>query len=164
MAQSSNKVTLYSSYFSDNVSFLDDDAMQIEYDNLCEISFKIINKNKIIKTKRILLENEIFELNVKIKRLEINKTIDIGCESCQELRLENDKLKESQAKFVKFKQSTNSLKEILNAQRLPSSKGGLGSNKNEASTSGAKQVKFIKSTNALARDGSYDKEDGSFNQ
>ncbi|GJX94272.1 zf-CCHC domain-containing protein [Tanacetum coccineum] len=70
MAQSSNEVTLNSSYYSDNTSSLDNDSMQIEYDNLCEISLKIINKNKILKTKRDLLENEILELNEKIKKLE----------------------------------------------------------------------------------------------
>ncbi|GJY86500.1 hypothetical protein Tco_0500526 [Tanacetum coccineum] len=100
MVQSLIKVTLDSSYFSDNASSLDDDAMQNEYNNLCEISLKIINKNKILKTKRELLENEILELKEKIKRLERNKAIDIECESCQELHLENDKLKESQAKLV----------------------------------------------------------------
>ncbi|GKA93470.1 zf-CCHC domain-containing protein [Tanacetum coccineum] len=46
MAQSSNEVTLNSSCYSDNASSLDNDNMQIEYDSLCEISLKIINKNK----------------------------------------------------------------------------------------------------------------------
>ncbi|GJV17498.1 hypothetical protein Tco_1362821 [Tanacetum coccineum] len=48
------------------------------------------------------------------------------------LRLENDKLKESQdklvndaSKFMKFEQSSNSLKEMLNAQRLPNSKATM---------------------------------------
>ncbi|GJT51260.1 ribonuclease H-like domain-containing protein [Tanacetum coccineum] len=40
MAQSSNEVDLDSSYYSDNASFLYDDAMQIEYDNLCDVSLK----------------------------------------------------------------------------------------------------------------------------
>ncbi|GJR16108.1 putative ribonuclease H-like domain-containing protein [Tanacetum coccineum] len=69
MAQSSNEVTLNSSHYSDNASSLDNDSMQIEYDSLCEISLKIINKNKILKTKRDLLEKEILELNEKIKKL-----------------------------------------------------------------------------------------------
>ncbi|GKC11493.1 hypothetical protein Tco_1008275 [Tanacetum coccineum] len=47
MAQLSNEVTLNSSYYSDNASSLDNDTMQIEYDSLCEISLKIINKNNI---------------------------------------------------------------------------------------------------------------------
>ncbi|GKB71461.1 zf-CCHC domain-containing protein, partial [Tanacetum coccineum] len=45
MAQSSNEVTLDSSYYSDNASSLYDDAVQIEYDNLYEISLKNTNKN-----------------------------------------------------------------------------------------------------------------------
>ncbi|GKD96500.1 hypothetical protein Tco_1380397, partial [Tanacetum coccineum] len=105
MAQSSNEVTLDSSYFSDNASSFDDDSMQIEYDNLCEINLKINNKNKILKTKRELLENEILELNEKIKKLVRNKEVDIGCESYQQLPLENAKLKETQVKFVKFDKS-----------------------------------------------------------
>ncbi|GJU09123.1 retrovirus-related pol polyprotein from transposon TNT 1-94 [Tanacetum coccineum] len=76
MAQSSNEVTLNSSYYSDNASSLDNDNMQIEYDSLCEISLKIINKNKILKTKRDLLEKEILELNEKIKKLERSKEIE----------------------------------------------------------------------------------------
>ncbi|GJS18776.1 zf-CCHC domain-containing protein [Tanacetum coccineum] len=79
MAQSSNEVTLNSSCYSDNASSLDNDNMQIEYDSLCEISLKIINKNKILKTKRDLLEKEILELNEKIKKLERSKEIEIAC-------------------------------------------------------------------------------------
>ncbi|GJX96483.1 hypothetical protein Tco_0352281 [Tanacetum coccineum] len=110
MAQSLNEVTLDSSHCSDNASSLD---------NLCEISLKIINKNKILKTKK-----EILELNEKIKKLDRNKEIDIMCESCQELKLENDKLKETQVKFVKFDKSANSLREMLNIQKSPCCKIG----------------------------------------
>ncbi|GJT20528.1 zf-CCHC domain-containing protein [Tanacetum coccineum] len=77
MDQSSNEVTLNSSYYSDNTSSFDSDTMQIEYDSLCEISLNIINKNKILKTKSDLLEKEILELNEKIKKLERSKEIDI---------------------------------------------------------------------------------------
>ncbi|GJT71979.1 zf-CCHC domain-containing protein [Tanacetum coccineum] len=126
MAQSSNEVTLNSSYYSDNASSLDNDSMQIEYDSLCEISLKIINKNKILKTKRDLLEKEILELNEKIKKLERSKEIEIACKSCEELKSENAKLKETQVKFVKFDKSANSLREMLNNQKSPSCKIGLG--------------------------------------
>ncbi|GJV90373.1 zf-CCHC domain-containing protein [Tanacetum coccineum] len=126
MAQSSNEVTLNSSYYSDNASSLDNDSMQIEYDSLCEISLKIINKNKILKTKRDLLEKEILELNKKIKKLERSKEIKITCKSIEEIKLENAKLKESQVKFVKFDKSANSLREMLNNQNSPSFKIGLG--------------------------------------
>ncbi|GJT29235.1 hypothetical protein Tco_0909510 [Tanacetum coccineum] len=63
----------------DDASSLDNDSMQIEYDSLCEISLKIINKNKILKTKRDLLEKEILELNEKFKKLERSKEIEIAC-------------------------------------------------------------------------------------
>ncbi|GJU68887.1 hypothetical protein Tco_1255146 [Tanacetum coccineum] len=138
MAQSSNEVTLNSSCYSDNASSLDNDNMQIEYDSLCEISLKIINKNKILKTKRDLLEKEILELNEKIKKLERNKEIEMACKSCDELKLENAKLKETQVKFVKFDKSANSLTEMLNNQKSPSCKIGLGFDSDKASTSGTK--------------------------
>ncbi|GJW35702.1 zf-CCHC domain-containing protein [Tanacetum coccineum] len=117
MAQLSNKVTRNSSHYSDNASSLDNDSMQLEYDNLCEISLKIINNNKALKTKTDLLEKEILEINKKNKKLEKSKEIDITCKLCQELKLENARLKETQVKFVKFDKSANSLKEMLNNQK-----------------------------------------------
>ncbi|GJZ95050.1 zf-CCHC domain-containing protein [Tanacetum coccineum] len=154
MAQSSNEVTLKSSYYSDNASSLDNDSMQIEYDSLCEISLKIINKNKILKTKRDLLEKEILELNEKIKKLERSKEIEIACKSCEELKLENAKLKETQVKFVKFDKSANSLREMLNNQKSSSCKIGLGFDSGKASTSGTKTMSFVGSSAEKAMDGS----------
>ncbi|GJV86215.1 retrovirus-related pol polyprotein from transposon TNT 1-94 [Tanacetum coccineum] len=111
MAQSSNEVTLNSFCYSDNASSLDNDNMQIEYDSLCEISLKIINNNKILKTKRDLLDKEILELYKKIKKLERSKEIEIACKSCDELKLENAKLKETQvALFDSDKASTSGTK------------------------------------------------------
>ncbi|GKB48950.1 zf-CCHC domain-containing protein [Tanacetum coccineum] len=161
MAQSSNEVTLNSSYYSDNASSLDNDSMQLEYDNLCEISLKIINKNKVLKTKRDLLEKEILELNEKIKKLERNKEIDITCKSCQELKLENARLKETQVKFVKFDKSANSLREMLNNQKSSSCKIGLGFDSSKASTSGTKPINFVGSSAEIAPDGSTIKAHGS---
>ncbi|GKE73478.1 hypothetical protein Tco_1535519 [Tanacetum coccineum] len=161
MAQSSNEVTLNSSYYSDNTSSLDNDTMQIEYDSLCEISLKIINKNKTLKTKRDLLEKEVLELNEKIKKLERSKEIDIACKSCQELKLENAKLKETQVKFVKFDKSANSLREMLNNQKSSSCKIGLGFDSSKASTSGTKLMSFVGSSAEKATDGSTIKVHGS---
>ncbi|GKC01967.1 hypothetical protein Tco_0993577 [Tanacetum coccineum] len=151
MAQSSNEVTLNSSCYSDNASSLDNDNMQIEYDSLCEISLKIINKNKILKTKRDLLEKEILELNEKIKKLERSKEIEIACKSCDELKLENAKLKETQ---VKFDKSANSLREMLNNQKSPSCKIGLGFDSDKASTNRTKTMSFVGSSAEKATDGS----------
>ncbi|GJZ31037.1 hypothetical protein Tco_0576084 [Tanacetum coccineum] len=161
MAQSSNDVTLNSSYYSDNASSLDNDSMQIDYDSLCEISLKIINKNKILKDKRDLLEKEILELNEKIKKLERSKEIEIACKSCEELKLENAKLKETHVKFVKFDKSANSLREMLNYQKSPSCKIGLGFDSSKASTSGTKTMSFVGSSAEKAMDGSTIKVHGS---
>ncbi|GKE51732.1 hypothetical protein Tco_1486888, partial [Tanacetum coccineum] len=161
MAQSSNEVTLNSSYYSDNASALDNDSMKIEYDNLCEISLKIIDKNKILKTKRDLLEKEILELNEKIKKLERNKEIDIMCKSYEELKLENARLKETQVKFVKFDKRANSLREMLNNQKSSSCKIGLGFDSSKSSTSGTKPINFVGSSAEIAPDGSTIKTHGS---
>ncbi|GKE98907.1 hypothetical protein Tco_0022258, partial [Tanacetum coccineum] len=151
MDQSSNKVTLNSSYYSDNASSLDNDSMQIDYDSLCEISLKIINKNKILKDKRDLLEKEMLELNEKIKKLEKSKEIEIACKSCEELKSENAKLKET---HVKFDRSANSLREMLNNQKSPSCKIGLGFDSSKASTSRTKNMSFVESSAEKATDGS----------
>ncbi|GJW22743.1 zf-CCHC domain-containing protein [Tanacetum coccineum] len=158
MAQSSNEVTLNSSYYSDNASSLDNDSMQIEYDSLREISLKIINKNKILKTKRDLLEKEILELNEKIKKLEISKEIEITCKSYEELKLKNAKLKETQ---VKFDKSANSLREMLDKQKSPSCKIGIGVDCSKASTNETKNISFAGSSAEKATDGSTIKVHGS---
>ncbi|GJV24831.1 zf-CCHC domain-containing protein [Tanacetum coccineum] len=161
MAQSPNEVTLNSSHYSDSASSLDNDSMQIEYNSLCEISLKIINKNKILKTKRNLLEKEILELNEKIKKLERNKEIKITCKSCDEIKLENAKLKKTQVKFVKFDKSANSLREMLNNQKSPNCKIGLGFDSDKASTSGTKTISFVGSSAEKGTDGSTIKVHGS---
>ncbi|GJZ49111.1 hypothetical protein Tco_0603301 [Tanacetum coccineum] len=161
MAQSSNGVTLNSSYYSDNASSLDNDTMQIEYNSLCEISLKIINKNKTFKTKRDLLEKEVLELNEKIKKLRRSKEIDIVCKSCQALKLGNAKLKETQVRFVKFDKIANLLREMFNNQKSPSCKLGLGFDSNKASTNKAKTMSFVGSSAEKATDESTIKAHGS---
>ncbi|GJZ68445.1 zf-CCHC domain-containing protein [Tanacetum coccineum] len=161
LAQSSNEVTLNSSCYSDHASSFDNDTMQVEYDSLCEISLKIINKNKTLKTKRDLLEKEVLELSEIIKKLKRSKEIDIACKSCQEIKLENAKLKETQVKFVKFDKSANSLKEMLDNQKSSSCKISLGFNRNKASTSRTKPICFIGSSAEKATDGSTIKVHGS---
>ncbi|GKB15290.1 zf-CCHC domain-containing protein [Tanacetum coccineum] len=161
MAQSSNEVTLNSSYYSDNATSLDNDNMQIEYDSLCEISLKIINKNKILKTKRDILEKKFLELNEKIKKLERSKDFEMACKSCDELKLENTKLKETQVKFVKFDKSANSLREMLNNEKSSSCKIGLGFDSDKASTRGTKTMSFVGSSAEKVTDGSTIKGHGS---
>nr|GEW59641.1 UBN2 domain-containing protein [Tanacetum cinerariifolium] len=161
IAQSSNEVTLNSSHYSDNASSLDNDSMQIEYDRLCEISLIILNKNKLLKTKSDILEKEILKLNEKIKKLNRSKEIKIACKSCDELKLENAKLKETQVKIVKFDKSANSLREMLNNQKSPICKIGLGFDSDKASTSRTKTMSFVGSSAKKGTNGSTIKVHGS---
>ncbi|GJS93959.1 UBN2 domain-containing protein [Tanacetum coccineum] len=101
------------------------------------------------------------EFNEKIKKLERNKEVDISSESCQQLRLENSKLKETQVKFVKFDKIASSLREMLNVQKSSSCKIGLEFDKSKVSTRGKKPISFVGSTTDLAGDGSTLKTDGS---
>lgn len=80
----------------------------------------------------------------KLSRLEIGKEIDVECKSCQNLKIENEELKEEASKLNKFEKSTHFLKQMINAQKFFDNKTGLGYNLSEASTSGSKQVKFVK--------------------
>nr|GEZ83385.1 UBN2 domain-containing protein [Tanacetum cinerariifolium] len=110
---------------------------------------------------RDLLEKEILDLNEKIKKLERSKEIEIACKSCDELRLKNAKLKETQVKIVKFDKTANSLREMLNNQKSPSCKIGLGFDSNIASTSGTKTTSFVGSPAETRTDGSTIKVHGS---
>ncbi|GJR71424.1 hypothetical protein Tco_0083789 [Tanacetum coccineum] len=108
-----------------------------------------------------LIENEVLELNEKIKKLERSKEIDIACRLCQELKSENARLKETQAKFVKFDKSANLLREMLDNQKSSSCKVGLGFDSNKASTSRTKPITFVGSSVKKAMDGSTIKVHGS---
>ena len=95
-------------------------TLQNEYNKLCELSLKIINKNKFLKTKKEFLESEVYELKEKAKRLEKSKGIDTSCKSCEELKLEVEKLKITQndlikqiTNFKKFDKSISCADEIM---------------------------------------------------
>nr|GEV26881.1 alpha/beta hydrolases superfamily protein [Tanacetum cinerariifolium] len=92
---------------------------------------------------------------------ERSKEIKIACKSGDELKLDNAKLKETQVKFVKFDKSANSLREMLNNQKSPSCKIGLGFDSDKASTSGTKTMSFVGSSAAKVTDGSIIKGHGS---
>ncbi|GJW36280.1 hypothetical protein Tco_0059200 [Tanacetum coccineum] len=79
---------------------------------------------------------------------------EIACKSCEELKLENVKLKETQVKFDKFDKSANSLREMLNNQKLSNCKVGLGFDCGKASTSRTKTMSFVGSSAEKAMDGS----------
>ncbi|GJR15241.1 retrovirus-related pol polyprotein from transposon TNT 1-94 [Tanacetum coccineum] len=144
VAHASSEVCSESSYFSDENSSIDDLALDNEYDKLCKMSLKIITKNKRLKNTRNSLEKEIRELKDKLSTLEKNKGVDLECTICQSLKIENEKLKEESTRLNKFEKSTHCLNEMLSSQKPSSDKLGLGFNSFEASSSGTKEIKFVK--------------------
>lgn len=152
MAHDSNEV-----HSNSSCSSIDDDALQKEYNKLCELSLKIINKNKFLKAKKEFLENEIYELKEKAKRLEKSKNIDTMCKSCQEFKLEIEKLKITQndlikqtTKFKRFDKSISCADEIMKLQKSPFDKTGLGFIKSGTSKSQTKQDEKAQETDKTA--------------
>ncbi|GKD39587.1 zf-CCHC domain-containing protein [Tanacetum coccineum] len=145
VAQTSSEVCSESSYFSDENSSTDDFILDSEYGKLCKTSLKIITKNKQLKAVRNSLENEISELKEKLSKLEENKGVDLECTKCQILKVDNEKLKEIAFKLTQFEKITHSLNEMLSNQKPSCDKLGLRFNSFEASTSGTKEINFLKS-------------------
>ncbi|GJX39144.1 zf-CCHC domain-containing protein, partial [Tanacetum coccineum] len=153
VAHASSEVCSESSYFSDENSSIDDIALDNEYDKLCKMSLKIITKNKKLKATRNSLENELRELKDKFSTLEKNKVVDLDCAKCYVLKIENEKLKDESTRLNKFEKSTHCLNEILSNQKPSRDKLGLGFNSFEASSSGTKEIKFMKAQKKAYSDG-----------
>ncbi|GJU07090.1 retrovirus-related pol polyprotein from transposon TNT 1-94, partial [Tanacetum coccineum] len=137
----------------DENSSIDDLALDNEYDKLCKMSLKIITKNKRLKATRNSLEKEIRELKDKLSTLEKNKGVNLECTICQSLKIQNGKLKEEALKLTKFEKSTHCLNKMLSNQKPSSDKLGLGFNSFEASSSGTKEIKFVKAQKKASSDG-----------
>ncbi|GJR86133.1 retrovirus-related pol polyprotein from transposon TNT 1-94 [Tanacetum coccineum] len=153
VAHASSEVCSESSYFSDENSSIDDIALDNEYDKLCKMSLKIITKNKRLKAIRNSLENELRELKDKLSTLEKNKGVDLECAMCHVLKIENEKLKDESTRLNKFEKSTHCLNEMLSNQKPSGDKLGLGFNSFEASSSGTKEIKFVKAQKKASSDG-----------
>ncbi|GJT36213.1 retrovirus-related pol polyprotein from transposon TNT 1-94 [Tanacetum coccineum] len=108
------------------------------------MSLKIIIKNKRLKATRNSLENELRKLKDKLSILEKNKGANLDCAKCHALKIKNEKLKEESTRLNKFEKSTHYLNEMLSNQKPSGDKLGLGSNSFEASSSGTKEIKFVK--------------------
>ncbi|GJX76761.1 hypothetical protein Tco_0323572 [Tanacetum coccineum] len=153
IAQASSEVCSESSYFSNENSSIDDLVLDNEYDKLCKMSLKIITKNKRLKAARTSLEKEISILKEKVSTLEKNKGVDLECVKCHMLIIENEKLKEEALKLTKFEKSTHCLNEMLNNKKPSGEKLGLRFNSFEASSSGTKEIKFVKAQKKASFDG-----------
>ncbi|GJT88184.1 zf-CCHC domain-containing protein [Tanacetum coccineum] len=68
-----NEVLSDTPYYSS--SSLDNESRQNEYDKLCKVSLRIINKNKHLKAKNELLKRNANELKIKLELLEKNKEV-----------------------------------------------------------------------------------------
>nr|GEV64154.1 zf-CCHC domain-containing protein/UBN2 domain-containing protein [Tanacetum cinerariifolium] len=153
VAHASSEVCSKSSYFSDENSSIDDLALDNEYDKLCKMSLKIITKNKRLKANRNSLENELIELKDKLSILEKNKGVDLDFVKYHALKIKNEKLKEESTRLDKFEKSTHCLNEMLSNQNPFSDKLGLWFNSFEASSSGTKEIKFVKAQKKAFSDG-----------
>nr|GEX86983.1 retrovirus-related Pol polyprotein from transposon TNT 1-94 [Tanacetum cinerariifolium] len=153
VAHASSEVCSESSYFSDKNSSIDDLALDNEYDKLCKMSLKIITKNKRLKATRNSLENELRELKDKLFVLEKNKRVDLDCAKCHAIKIANEKLKEESTRLNKFEKCTHCLNEMLSNQKHSGDKLGLGFNSFEASSSGTKEIKFLKAQKKASSNG-----------
>nr|GEX62396.1 zf-CCHC domain-containing protein/UBN2 domain-containing protein [Tanacetum cinerariifolium] len=152
VSQASSEVCSESSYFRDENSSIDDLVLDNEYDKLCKMSLKIITKNKRLKVTNNL-EKELSVLKEKVSTLEKNKGVDLVCVKCHMFKIENEKLKEEVTRLNKFEKSTQCLNKILSNQKPSSEKLGLGFNSFEASSSGTKEIKFMKAQKTVSPDG-----------
>ncbi|GJY56818.1 hypothetical protein Tco_0455933 [Tanacetum coccineum] len=96
------------------------------------------------KEKKRLRMNNVLWLK-HLMRIEKGKEANEECKICQDLRIENEKLKEEISKLNQFNNSNHSLKKTLNLQKPSEDKTGLGFNFTKGSTSETKQVNFVKS-------------------
>nr|GEV61796.1 zf-CCHC domain-containing protein/UBN2 domain-containing protein [Tanacetum cinerariifolium] len=153
VAHASSEVCSKSCYFSNENSSIDDLALDNEYDKLCKMSIKIIAKNKWLKATRNSLENKLKELKDKLSIHKKNKGVDLDCAKCDALKIENEKLKEESTRLNKLEKSTHCLNEMLSNQKPFGEKLGLGFNSFEASSSGTKEIKFVKAQKKASSDG-----------
>ncbi|GJY34742.1 retrovirus-related pol polyprotein from transposon TNT 1-94 [Tanacetum coccineum] len=153
-----NKKTFQRSRDDKNGSWSDSDEEDDEKVNnetclVAQESSEIITKNKRLKATRDRLKKEISILNEKVSTLEKNKEVDLECVKCHMLKIENEKLKEEALKLTKFEKSTHCLNEMLNNQKSSGEKLSLGFNSFEASSSGIKEIKFVKAQKKVSPDG-----------
>ncbi|GJT80806.1 zf-CCHC domain-containing protein [Tanacetum coccineum] len=137
MALDNNEVLSDTPYYSS--SSLDNESWQNEYDKLCKISLRIINKNKQLKAKNEVLKKEACELKTKVEQLERNKDIGLECESCVNLQ---SKISSLTLKLASFKNSSSSLQDMLEMKKPPKDKHGIGYTYDIASTSNTETKKL----------------------
>ncbi|GJW08786.1 hypothetical protein Tco_1571209 [Tanacetum coccineum] len=137
MALDNNEVLFDTLFYSS--SSLYSESLQNEYNKLCKISLRIINKNKLLKTKNEILDNEVYDLKKKLEHLEKSKEISIECESCVKLY---SKIESLSLKLAMFENSSHFLQEMIENQRSQKYKKGPGLTDYRALTSEVKTGKI----------------------
>ncbi|GKA93735.1 zf-CCHC domain-containing protein [Tanacetum coccineum] len=118
----SNEVLSDTLYYSS--SSLDNESRENEYDKLCQISLRIINKNKHLKTKNESLQGIVLaNLKTKIDILRRVREISNKCDVCDKLKMKIESLK---LKLASFENSSPSLRKMVEMQKLSKDKCGLG--------------------------------------
>ncbi|GJW31514.1 retrovirus-related pol polyprotein from transposon TNT 1-94 [Tanacetum coccineum] len=131
----------------------DDEKVKDKTCLVAQASSEIITKNKRLKATRNSLEKELSILKEKVSTLEKNKGIYLECVKGHMLKVENEKLKEEAIRLNKFEKSTQCLNEMLSNQKPSGEKLGLGFSSFEASSSGTKEIKFVKAQKKASSDG-----------
>ncbi|GJT15265.1 retrovirus-related pol polyprotein from transposon TNT 1-94 [Tanacetum coccineum] len=144
MALDNSEVLSDTLYYSS--SSLDNDLLQNEYDKLRKISLRIINKNKHLKAKNEVLKNETCDLRKRVEQLERNKEISLECESCVNLQ---SKISSLTLKLASFKSCSSSLQEMLEMQKPPKDKHGIGYKEDIAFTNNVKTKKLSPKDNKI---------------
>ena len=149
MAKASDEVRSETEYYSDEYLSLDEKELDSEYSRLCKLGQKVIAKNKLLKHTNNQLKDEILELKIKLRNLEKGKESFVECKKCIDVNNENEHLREEITRLDKFENSSQSLRKLIEAQRISVDKIGLGYNSTEASTSETKNVKFESETSKI---------------
>nr|GFA30660.1 alpha/beta hydrolases superfamily protein [Tanacetum cinerariifolium] len=98
-------------------------------------------------------KKELSVLKEKVSTLEKNKGVDLKCVKCHMFKIENEKLKEEVTRLNIFEKSTQCQNEMLSNQKPSGEKLGLGFNSFETSSSGTKEIKFVKAQKKVSPDG-----------
>ncbi|GJU75616.1 hypothetical protein Tco_1272686 [Tanacetum coccineum] len=133
----SNEVLPDTLYYSS--SSLDNESRQNKYDKLCQISLRIINKNKHLKTKNESLKRNVSELKTKLDILEKDKEISNKCDVCDKLKMEIESL---ELKLASFENSSSSLRKMVEMKKPSKDKCRLGYTEDIASCSNNKIKKL----------------------
>ncbi|GJV14762.1 zf-CCHC domain-containing protein [Tanacetum coccineum] len=129
MALDDNAVLSDTPYYSS--SSLDNESWQNEYDKLCKISLRIINKNKQLKAKNEELKKEACELKTRVEQLERNKKISLKSKMENAKNLGNNIVKKNDSVLITRKSTFNNSKSV---KQRPILKPGQGLGKSKIQT------------------------------